>query len=114
MKEIGRRTGISYPTLLRYVKTHLSRIPHEGRGRTRRYPPEAVEVFKELRAQSRGGEGAGGRKKAGRRPKAASADGSLARRLQVMEQSQAALERQVKVLLKELRKPLTVTLGRSR
>ena len=113
LKEIGRRTGISYPTLLWYVKTRLSRIPHEGRGRTRRYPPETVEVFKELRAQS----GRGGRKPArGRWPGSAvvGGDGSLGRRAKSLEKSQAGLERQIKALIQQLRKPLTVTVGRSR
>lgn len=60
LTEVEKRTGISYPTLVRYVRLHGDKIPHEGEGRRRRYHPEAVEVFKELRGQSRRG---GGRKK---------------------------------------------------
>jgi len=62
LTQISKLTTISYPTLLRYVKTHLRQIPHRGTGRSRRFLPEAVEVFKTLRGQSR----------RGRRPKAAS------------------------------------------
>ena len=113
LKEIERRTGISYPTLLRYVSLHGARIPHEGRGRKRRYHPEGVDVFKELRAQSRRG---GGTPVRGRRPgvTAAGSDGSLARRLTALEKSQAGLERQIRNLMRQLRKPVTVTLGRGR
>ena len=111
LTEIGRRTGISYSALLRYVKAHLSRIPHEGRGRTRLYHPDAVEVFKALRAKA----GRGGRKPApGRRPGTAGGNDSLALRVKALEKAEAALERQIKALIRHGRKPLTVTINRSR
>jgi DNA-binding transcriptional MerR regulator len=113
LKEVERRTGISYPTLLRYVDLHGTGIPHEGEGRRRRFHPEAVEVFKELRSQS-GGRGRGGRKTAGRRRTAASAGGSLAQRVKALENAQSSLERQIRAVLKQLRKPVTVTLARTR
>lgn len=49
LTEVSKQTGISYPTLLRYVKTHLDDIPHKGDGRSRRYLPEAIQVFERLR-----------------------------------------------------------------
>lgn len=55
LKQIEELTNISYPTLLRYVKTSLKRIPHKGTGRKRRFLPEAVDVFKTLREESRRG-----------------------------------------------------------
>jgi predicted DNA-binding transcriptional regulator AlpA len=120
LTEIGNRTGISYPTLSRYVKQHLKEIPHEGKGRARRYYPEAVEVFNRLRGESRRGGGRkarGGRKAGGRRAAAgggasssvaaAAADGNLSRRVQ-------SLEKAVQDLAKLIRKPMTakVTLER--
>ncbi len=61
LTQVSKMTGISYPTLLRYVKNNIKDIPHKGTGRARRYKPEAVAVFKDLRARSR----------RGRKPKAA-------------------------------------------
>ena len=55
LKQVEELTNISYPTLLRYVKTSLKRIPHKGTGRKRRFLPEAVDVFKTLREESRRG-----------------------------------------------------------
>lgn len=45
-------TGISYVTLQRYAQAHGDRLPHEGEGRNRKYYPEAVDVFKEIREES--------------------------------------------------------------
>lgn len=110
LTEVGERTGISYPTLVRYVKLHGDKIPFEGEGRRRRYHPEAVEVFQEIRSQS----GRGRRKKKAGAGAGAGAGASpdLARRVKALEKSQERLETQIKDLLKELRKPLQVTLRR--
>ena len=70
LSSIGQQTGISYPTLQRYVRLFGDRIPHEGEGRKRRYHPNSVAVFRELRAES----------KPGRKPKAAPAAKSPARK----------------------------------
>lgn len=64
LKEIEDQTGISYPTLLRYLKTSLKRIPHKGSGRRRRFPQDAVAVFKTLKEESRRGRKAGSGKAA--------------------------------------------------
>jgi predicted DNA-binding transcriptional regulator AlpA len=56
--QVSEQTGISYPTLVRYVRVHSDRLPSEGTGRSRRFHPEAVGVFRELRQES----GRGGRK----------------------------------------------------
>lgn len=110
LAEIGRQTGISYPTLQRYVKLHGSKIPFEGRGRKRRYHPEAVEIFRELRSQSRRGGGrrkGSGRKAGGGRRAGASGggDAALAHRIQ-------ALEKSVRELTALVKKPIKVTLNR--
>jgi predicted DNA-binding transcriptional regulator AlpA len=67
LTQISEQTGISYPTLVRYVRMHADRLPHEGKGRARRFYPEAVGVFRELRQES----GRGGRKPAAAAPVAA-------------------------------------------
>lgn len=114
LTEVSKRTGISYPTLSRYVKQHLRKIPHEGTGRKRRYHPEALEVFQALRAKSgRGGRKAGAGKRAGGRPRkaaggrraAAAGGGDLAKRVK-------ALEKAVQDLTKLVRKPIKVSLSR--
>lgn len=51
LTEISEITGISYPTLVRYVKNHADKLKYEGTGRRRRFYPESVAVFKELRAR---------------------------------------------------------------
>jgi predicted DNA-binding transcriptional regulator AlpA len=114
LTEISKQTGISYPTLVRYVRLHSNRLPHEGRGRARRFYPQAVDVFRQLRSES----GRGGRKKgsgAGRRPgrppgsgrgRAAAAagepSGALAKRLKSVEKAQQQLEKKFKGLVKNL------------
>jgi predicted DNA-binding transcriptional regulator AlpA len=115
LTEVGKRTGISYPTLVRYVKDHGDRIPYEGEGRKKRYHPEAVEVFKEIRSESPRGRRKGAGKKAKGKRAAASAsagDGSVARRLQALERSQEKLATEIRDLVKHLRKPVTATFQR--
>ncbi len=74
LKEIEDQTGISYPTLLRYLKTSLKRIPHKGSGRRRRFPQESVAVFphpegrKPPRPQGRLGQSRRRQAGSGRRP----------------------------------------------
>ena len=101
LSEIGRRTGISYPTLLRYVRLHGRRIPSHGTGRKRRFPVEAVPVFSQLRRESRRG-----RRKGTTTRKAPVAARGLETRMRQLEKSHAALERQMKKLIKALQKPV--------
>lgn len=133
LTEIAKRTGISYPTLLRYVKSNLDEIPYEGEGRSRRFLPGAVAVFKRLRAQSSRGRGrasasAKPAKRRGRPPKKASArkttgrrrgrppksatDTAVASRLRELEKSNKQLERKIAKMEKQLSKPLKVVLQR--
>lgn len=119
LTKIAEETDISYPTLVRYVKLYKDQIPHEGSGRRRRYYPEAIEVFKQLRAESpRGRRKKTAPSKPTRRAPARSAvgagssDGRLARRVEALERSNADLERQIREMLKELKKPLKVTIKR--
>lgn len=103
LTEIGKKTGISYPTLLRYVRLHLKRIPHKGTGRTRRFKPEAVAVFEQLRKESPRGRRKGSVKRTTGR--ASQADKALAQKVR-------ELERQVKALSKVVNKPLKLTINR--
>jgi predicted DNA-binding transcriptional regulator AlpA len=52
LTQISETTGISYPTLVRYVRMHADRLPSEGKGRARRFYPQAVDVFRQLRSES--------------------------------------------------------------
>lgn len=113
LTEVAERTGISYPTLVRYVKLHRERIPFEGRGRRKRYHPEAVEIFQQIRSESPRGRRKGGAKKSGGRAAGSgSTDGSLGRRLQSLERSQERLTQEIRELVKHLKKPVKVTVER--
>jgi predicted DNA-binding transcriptional regulator AlpA len=117
LTQISETTGISYPTLVRYVRMHADRLPHEGKGRARRFYPAAVEVFRQLRQESgRGGrrKGSGakaaapvtrGRGRRGRPPAtaaASSADSGMQQRLRAIEKNQEELERKLRGLVKNL------------
>jgi DNA-binding transcriptional MerR regulator len=119
LTEVGERTGISYPTLVRYVKLHGNEIPYEGEGRRKRYHPEAVEVFNRLRSESGRGRKrkmkAGGGKPArasASRATASGSDAQLGHRVAALEKSQERLGKQIRGLIDELSKPLTVTVRR--
>ncbi|HEX6898176.1 MAG TPA: hypothetical protein VF789_00615 [Thermoanaerobaculia bacterium] len=121
LTQISEQTGISYPTLVRYVRANADRLPSEGTGRARRFYPQAVDVFRQLRSES----GRGGRKKgsgAAAKGRAASAAGrgrgrgrgraaaastetsGLQQRLKAMEKSYATLEKKFKGLVRSLQK----------
>lgn len=55
LKGIERETKISYPTLMRYVRVHGDEIPSQMVGNQRRFPREAIAVFRDLRSRSRAG-----------------------------------------------------------
>lgn len=122
LTQISETTGISYPTLVRYVRMHADRLPHEGKGRARRFYPQAVDVFRQLRSES----GRGGRKPAsaagtgrpgrppgrpaaskGGRGRAAAASsgessGAFAQRLKQIEKTQQNLEKKLRGLVKNI------------
>ena len=109
LTQISETTGISYPTLVRYVRLHADRLPHEGKGRARRFYPQAVDVFRQLRSESgRGGRkkgsGAGAGRAAGRGGRSAGIDlgGAVAQRLKAIEKSQQNLEKRFKGFVKSL------------
>lgn len=118
LTKISEETGISYPTLVRYVKLHKDRLPYEGSGRGRRFRPEAIEIFKQLREESPRGRRKKGAKaaapKAARRAAAPAAGGGgdLAKRVGSLERSQEGLEKQIKELIKLVKRPLKVTINR--
>ncbi|HSG38258.1 MAG TPA: hypothetical protein VLE27_01360 [Thermoanaerobaculia bacterium] len=120
LTQISEQTGISYPTLVRYVRMHADRLPSEGKGRARRFYPQAVDVFRQLRSESgRGGRkkgsgaaakttgratsGARGRGRAAAAPAAADTSG-LQQRLKAVEKSHAALEKKFDGLMRSLQK----------
>ncbi|HEY0513974.1 MAG TPA: helix-turn-helix domain-containing protein [Thermoanaerobaculia bacterium] len=109
LTQISETTGISYPTLVRYVRVHSDRLPSEGKGRARRFYPQAVDVFRQLRQES----GRGGRKKGSGAAKAATRgrgraaqssaastgeaiSGAIAQRLKQLEKTQQSLEKKFK------------------
>lgn len=55
LTELESLTGIKYVTLQRLAQRHADQIPSEGAGRSKRYYPEAVEVFKRLKAETKPG-----------------------------------------------------------
>ena len=104
--QIGQMTGISYPTLLRYVRLHLDRLPHVGAGRKRRFHPPAVAVFQALREESRRGR----RGRAGGRGETPGA--SIEKRLERLEAGQRRLLVQIKEVERVLKRPVKITLQR--
>lgn len=119
LTEIARRAGISYPTARKYAAQHPRSIPSRGRGRSRRYGVETVEVFKSLRAESRRGRrpGAarGGRKKAAARGattmrSVSVQDRAMAQRIQQLERAQQDISRQLQEIINTLRQPIQVTI----
>lgn len=113
LRRIGTLTGISYPTLLRYVARYGEQIPQTGTGRSRRFPPAAVPVFQELRAtRGRAPRATAGTKERSRPRRGA--ETALVRRLQALEKSHAELTRQLRRLQQLLDRPWTVTFKRGR
>lgn len=119
LTEIARRAGISYPTARKYAAQNAGSVPSRGRGRSRRYGVETVEVFKRLRSQSRRGRrpGAarGGRKRATARRatstrSASVRDRALANRIQQLEKAQKDISRQLQDIINTLRQPIQVTI----
>ncbi|HEX7186531.1 MAG TPA: helix-turn-helix domain-containing protein [Thermoanaerobaculia bacterium] len=129
LTQISEQTGISYPTLVRYVRDHSDRLPHEGKGRGRRFHPEAVSAFRALREEGgRGGRKAGaakggaaktgakktGAKKTGARrgrppgsrnrtgTGAGGGEGVLQKRLRELERSQQNLEKKLKGFVRSI------------
>ncbi|HEV7787212.1 MAG TPA: helix-turn-helix domain-containing protein, partial [Thermoanaerobaculia bacterium] len=120
LTQISETTGISYPTLVRYVRLYSDRLPHEGKGRARRFHQEAVDAFRQLRSES----SRGGRKKGpgrppgrppGRRPGrpagrpagrgvVSDLSNAVAQRIKAIEKGQQGLEKKFKGLVKSLQK----------
>jgi hypothetical protein len=53
--DIKKKTGISYPTLVKYARDFADQIPAVGKGRNRRYTVDSVKVFQRIFAQRRPG-----------------------------------------------------------
>jgi hypothetical protein len=111
LTQISETTGISYPTLVRYVRMHADKLPSEGKGRARRFYPQAVDVFRQLRSESgRGGrkKGSGAAKPAASRGRIATASnelsGMVSQRLKQLEKTQQSLEKKFKGFVDSLQK----------
>lgn len=106
LTRIQKETGISYPTLVRYVRLHSDRLPHEGRGRARRFYPQAVAVFRQLREESpRGGRRkatAAAARRSARVGGGEAAGAAVGERLRTIEKRQADLEKKLRVLVRSL------------
>ncbi len=117
LSQIQEETGISYPTLLRYKKSYLRRLPHTGKGRNIRFKPEAVAVFLEIRGMSK----RGAPKKATRGRTAVGAARDVAttsvaalkelpreaeKRIRELEKTYLQLHKKFERLVKKLKKPL--------
>lgn len=137
LKDISETLGIAYPTVARYATKFPERIPHEGEGRRRRFPPEAIEVFRQIRKESKPGRPPKSKSKAkpktGPAPKPAStpaprqaaqdvvvsagsgtgADADLLRRIDLLERHQEQLETMVRALREEVERPLVATVERT-
>ena len=105
--QVSTQTGISYPTLVRYVRLHSNRLPSEGTGRSRRFHPEAVDVFRQLRSESgRGGRKPAAAKKAtrgrGRAAAASSSSDTSNQRLKALERAQQDLEKRFRGFVQSL------------
>lgn len=113
LTQVSEITGISYPTLLRYVKTNLNQIPHKGTGRARRFLPEAVEVFRSMRESSRRGrkKGSGDGERA-RGGVSTAAYEKLMGRIRELEKSHKQLEKMIARQQKLIEKPFKVVLQR--
>lgn len=95
LPEVADALGVPYPTVARYATQYADRIPHQGEGRNRRFPPEALDVFREIRSTSRPG-----------RPPDAN---RMALRLELLERRLASLRAELVVARHEASKPVTLT-----
>lgn len=128
LTQVSKLTGVSYPTLLRYVKTNLADIPHSGTGRARRFKPGAVAVFKSLRERSKRGRkskaalaaaagstapksGASKPARRGRPPKEVDA-AQVMERVIDLEKTVKRLEKMLAKQQKQIEKPFRVVLAR--
>ncbi len=116
LTQISDTHSISYPTLVRYVRLPVI-ASEQGKGRARRFYPQAVDVFRQLRQES----GRGGRKKRRRGEEAGgprsrgaprrrdydageALSGAFHQRLKQIEKAQQGLEKKLKGLVDNLTK----------
>jgi DNA-binding transcriptional MerR regulator len=105
LTQVSEQTGISYPTLVRYVRLYSDRLPHEGKGRARRFYPDAVDVFRQIRQESgRGGRKPGTGARRGSGSGRGGGEAALSGRLRAIEKSQQTLEKRFRAIAKSLQK----------
>jgi hypothetical protein len=62
LTEMAEKTGISLASLSKYVKEQPDRIPSEMIGKMRKFPAEAVPVFRKIKLENLGRRGGGQRR----------------------------------------------------
>ena len=55
LRDVSKKTGISYPTLIKYARDFKDQIPVVGTGRTRRYTVESIRAFQRIYDKRRTG-----------------------------------------------------------
>ena len=53
--DVKKKTGISYPTLVKYARDFADQIPAVGQGRNRRYTVESIKAFERIYEKRRPG-----------------------------------------------------------
>lgn len=120
LSRVAEKAQISYGTAVRYAQVHAAKIPSKGSGRKRRYPEEAVALFKRLRSESKPGRKPGAKKRAVRRgtaPKRATSretdvsNAALSKQIAKLEKALLGVSKQLQQLTREVKKPIKVTLS---
>ena len=52
LTEISKLTGISMPTLLRYKRDHLDRLPHLGDGKSMQFYSPAIAAVSNIKSEN--------------------------------------------------------------
>jgi len=59
LTQVSEETGISLASLSKYVKEHADRIPSQVIGKMRKFPPEAIGAFQQIKTENLGRRGGG-------------------------------------------------------
>ena len=90
LTEMSEKTGISLASLSKYLRDHPDRIPSQIVGKMRKFPPQAVDTFRQIKMENLGRR-SGGRRQA-QRQKAAVNRRFATRFAELEEQVDAAVE----------------------
>ncbi len=90
LTEMAERTDTSLASLSKYMKDHPDRVPSQMVGKMRKFPPEAVDAFRQIKLENLGRRVSGGRR--AQRQKAAISRRFATRFAELEEQLDAAVE----------------------